>query len=510
MSKNQHFKISDLKNPDDFNKFIRQFSTNTIIDSVYKISKEIYFGNCNIQQELSRHISERDIKNGNPLEQDMIIQPWQFADLVYQSVVCSNDFRGIDKLSYNMVLLILAQTNAFLDLKTKLVVSTLNKSLDITLYMYGFGGEQFKYQTKNIFYRNLIRELYILFDLGNRFKNDLDLESDIKAEIGVEWKDVILVLFGIYLNGLLEPNVENALQYLQFDESKNKEEIFNRVVKYYSADYSEIRSSDLGRQIFYSKPYVITQKNEIVSVSLYLNQFIVEHALFWILRNLYSNKSKEESRKFITQFGFLYEKYFEELCDAFSISKIKIPECDRPRADWKLSLCGYTVLVEQKSSIISISIKQQDTNFEQYKREITNKLSKGLVQLEETEEALGLKDTIKILLCYDEYLDSNILPALLNDESSPVKNDGRYFLANTMEIEMLLELSSTNPVLFKTIIEEMLRRNKESTHEGVNFFKIMRQNGWKTNSYYIDKKFEKYKELLRTIKNSHSKFKIKF
>lgn len=508
MSKNQLFKCRKLNNENDYKQFIRQFPTKLIINKIYKISKEIYFGRRSIN-DLSRRIYEKNIKDGNILEQDMIIQPWQFADLIYQSVLCSNDYRGMNDLSYNMVLLILLQTNEYIDLKINPIINTLHSSLDITLFLYGFVGEQFKYQNKFIFYNNLVRELYILFNLGKKYNKNLDFETDIQREIGVSWKDVIFVLYGIYLNSWIEQNIDNAINYLIFENEVEKNEVFNKVVRYYSVDYSDIRKSNLGRQIFYSKPYVVNQKNETVCFSIFFNQFIVEHALFWILRNYYKNKLKNESRKFTSQFGFLYEKYFEEICNFFSVQKEKIPECNEPRADWKLTLGEYIVLIEQKSSIFSLAIKQQITDCIKYKDEIKKRLFKGLTQLEKTEKDLKLQNTIKIVLCYDEYLDANILHRILNDAISPVRNDGHYFLANTIEIEMFLELSTVNKPLFDQVVKEMLKRNKSTSEGCLNLFNIMKDNGWKTNSYWTNQKFNEYKELIENFKNRHIKFRGK-
>ena len=498
-------RISELNSTEDYISFIRQFSSSLIIKKVYEISKEIYFTNLDVNN-LFRHISRRDIRSGNNFEKNILIQPWQFVDLIYMSVLYSNDYRGFDDIDYDMFLLVLLQTNTYIETKTKSIIEKIQSPLDVNIFLYGFAGEQFKYQTKSIFYKNLVRELYIIFDLSHKFLGDKNFKSDIKEEIGVSWDNVILVLFGIYLNSFQEQNVSNTINFLSFSEPNDKEIIFNKVVDYYSVDYKTIKNDkDLGRQIFYSKPYIINQKNEIVSGSIFLNQFIVEHAIFWILRNFYMKKSSKENRDFITDFGFLYEKYFEEVCCHFNVNKERIPEAKTERADWKLILGDYIFLIEQKSSIYSLAIKQQLTDFDKYKSEITSKLYKGLSQLENTEKELGLGKTIKIVLCYDEYIDANILPEILSNANSPVKNDGLYFICNTMEIEMLLELSSANKQLFNVVVKDMIRRNSSISNEGVQLLKIMRDNGREINSYWLNPQFSKYKELIKTI---YTAFKV--
>ena len=77
-----------------------------------------------------------------------------------------------------------------------------------------------------------------------------------------------------------------------------------------------------------------------------------------------------------------------------------------------------------------------------------------------------------------------------------------------MELEMLIELGVKNEKLFNVVIEDMIRRNKPDCGEGINLFKIMRDNKWEVNTYLLHPQFDKYKDLLKTIKDSHSKFKI--
>ena len=140
---------------DDFHSFIKQFSTSGILKSTYKMSKEVYLGGCSIDS-LQRHVTERDVKSGQILEQDVLIQPWQFADLIYESIVYSNDYKGAIDLKDNMFLLSLVETGEYIELLTKPMIKELHSEFDISLFMYGFGGEQFKYQTQFVFFQNQI------------------------------------------------------------------------------------------------------------------------------------------------------------------------------------------------------------------------------------------------------------------------------------------------------------------------------------------------------------------
>ena len=60
----------------------------------------------------------------------------------------------------------------------------------------------------------------------------------------------------------------------------------------------------------YAKPYIHTQKGEVVSISAYLNYFLCEHSVLWIVRDRFKNLGRQD---FVNYFGNLFEKYFAEL-----------------------------------------------------------------------------------------------------------------------------------------------------------------------------------------------------
>ena len=507
----RHIKCIKINNEEDFCTFVKQFSISSILKSSYKISREIYVNGCSIEY-IHRQIIVKDDKSGQVFKYKVLIQPWQFPDLIYKSIMYSNDYRGLTDLTENIFLLVLLETNEYVSSTTNELIKEIHSSLDASLFMYGFGGEQFKYQTQISFYQNLIRELYIIFSLTKKHSSIVNPEEIVKQEIGVEWKDLILVLYGIFIDSLFHQNINEAIKFITFDSGKNKGEIFNKVIDYYSVDYDSIRNNNsLGRQIFYVKPFIRTQRGELLTASVYFNQFIVEHAAFWIIRNYFMNKPKKERQTFTDEFGRLFEYYLEDLFKSYQIDYKKIPEeKKKERADWHLKIGKYNILIEQKSSILPINIKQQLTDFIVYKKELHKIIYKALQQLKKTEEDLSINKPIKIILCYDNYINANILPHVFEETDCPVNNDGRYFVSNIMEIEMLIELASMNYNLFEIVIKDMLRRNMDGNgDEGMSLLIIMRDNGYANNSYWTSPIFDDYKNFLRDIKNKHEFFRNK-
>ena len=66
---------------------------------------------------------------------------------------------------------------------------------DVFFYVWGFGGEQFKFEMPQKVFQNSARELYILFESSKQCSGKYDFETDITSEIGVDWKDYLKKLF---------------------------------------------------------------------------------------------------------------------------------------------------------------------------------------------------------------------------------------------------------------------------------------------------------------------------
>ena len=501
--KKAHLRNILIKSNSDFCRFIRQFSASQLLRKIYEISKEIYFErNVDVHQ---RELTYIDSITGNNISEKVIIQPWQFPDLAYQTIKNSNDYIGIKDVTDSMFLVSLIKIKEYIEFLSMSKINLLKSHFDYDLYIYGFGGEQFRYQEEVLVYHRMIRQLYIIFSISKKCNSPLNPEKIIEEEIGVCWKDLVMVQFAIFYNSLFEQSIDSTIDYITIESRNDKNYVFNKVINYFSIDYEEIRRNENGRQIFYLKPYIKTQREGLVSISVFFNLFIVEQSPYWIIRNHYAKKG---SQKFIDEFGKWFEVYFDEMSNYYQIKKEKIVECLDERADWKIEIDEYLFLIEQKSSLVRLSVKQQDTDFVEFSKKTKNILYKALSQLYNTECDLKLSKTIKIVLCYEDYIDPNILSSIFSESDCPVKNDERYFIANIMELEMLFELSNTDKKLFKSVIEDMLHRNKGIKNSNVRLFKIMRDNGFHKNSYYDAIIFDEYKKIIEKAKNGFEEKRI--
>lgn len=199
---------------------------------------------------------------------------------------------------------------------------------------------------------------------------------------------------------------------------------------------------------------------------------------------------------------------FEELCDFYNVKKERISEDNTKRADWKLVFDNFVFLIEQKSSIYSLNLKQQTPDIDRFEQDIKNKLLKGIKQLDTTADELNLKSSIKILLYYDDFFDPNILTEALNDADCKISDDN-FFIANIIEMEMLLELSSCDKKLFEGVVEEMIKIKKSEHTKNLSLLKIMIDIGWRKHSYMRNSKFFKYEQLLENTKRNFKMNKLK-
>ena len=318
-----------------------------------------------------------------------------------------------------------------------------------------------------------------------------DLESIIVSETGCSWKKIVTALFLGWL--LFSQFNEYQDNIFDFDGDFLSENEFKSVLTRYASNYNEIKESPLGRQVFYTKPYVITQNNNLVSVSSYLNLFIYEHSILWIIRDYYQKKN---DRAFTSFFGRCFEKYFEELLQTYLSENEfeKIPEQTVKRADWKIEVDEFKFLIEQKSTIIRLSVKQQETNIEDLKTFAKMNVLKAVRQLYNTEKDFNDGKYIKIVLLYDDYLNPEIMEQFLSLPECKVEKDNYYWLMTIEEAERLFSLCKDKRDIFRIIIEEKINRELKHSIEGKSIGYLLDENGIYNNEYLQREKIWSYRE----------------
>lgn len=476
----------------DVQDLLRKYNLEKTLIRINQESHKIFSSD-----EVVNWVSYNKIPRGSTVgvKQETVIMPWSLIDLSYYMIRFSNDYRGknieIDEELYVLYDAVLGykqrEERIFLDCQRK------EDKKDFFFYLWGFAGEQFKTQNLLSVFDNQSRDLYILLDIND--SNKFDLKGYIKKETGLSWENIETYLLLAWFWFTQVDNLDDILNQKCFKDKIDKVE-FEKLINRYTCDYNEIRKSKLGRQILYIKPYVRTQRGKVISVNTYLNLFLCEHSILWILRDHFKNLGKSD---FVNYFGELFEKYFEELLkETLNENEYeRIQECTTKRADWRLCIGEYKFLIEQKSSTISLLAKQQTTDIDKIKKYVGDTIIKALRQLDNTEKEFGDGKYIKIILLYEDYIKSELLEQIMLMSDCEVENDKYYWLVSINELESLLNVAKNNRGIFFKIISERIKREISDSNEGKSIEQLLNENEINENGYLKQQKFMKYKELIK-------------
>lgn len=475
---------------------LRCYSVSAVLKNINLESNHLFSDDTGFLGAERRKFKLLDVKTKKNESYETIIQSWNFIDLAYYSVLYSNDYRGKKSLTKNDFILLYTALENYKQVKEENKIKSFdNGGLDIIYHVYGFVGEQFKFQNLSRVYDNLVRDLYVIFESSKKCDSEIDFCSIVEEESGARWEDVCCVLNIAAFAGLFSANTIEELEKKLHFKNDEKRKIFRSVINHYTATYEEIRSSPIERQILYTKPFVCTQNKEILLLGPFLTLMTYEHCILWILRNYFRNQGKNESL-FVNMFGIFFEKYFEELlANTLSSDEYnRIPESfTEKRADWRLILGSHKILVEQKSSLLSVIVKQQETNINTYKRYLRKTIFESVEQLKSTEDYYGDGKYIKIVLLYEDYVKPEILDCVMEMPDCPVNNDSFYWLVTIEEMEKLLCLYKQDYALFDSIIKEKIRREINKSKDGKSLDLLMEKNNIRSNSYLAEDKFDYYR-----------------
>lgn len=486
------------KNEEDYQYHLRKFQLDELLKQINIESAELFanFRSADISGTNLTSFSFVEVHTGIRHEQPVYITGWNLIDLAYYAIKYTHDYRGKTILKDELKTLV-SFTEAINAMREadRFDKEKLGRNPYFFIYLWGFFGEQQKIQLPGKVFENLSRELYILFELAPQIGSVIDANKIVEHEVGLCAHRFVLALFLAWLVSIRYPTQADWEQKLIWSEILSLED-FRKVISRFTANYGDVRDSDFGRQFLYTKPFIKTQKREVISINCYLNFFLVEHSVLWCIRDHYLRK---DDRGFTSEFGVLFEAYFEELLTTVlnRTEYEKIPEEEKERADWKIVTGKHKFLIEQKSALLGLKAKQQDSNIDTTILYCKRNLIKAISQLEETEKDFGDGPYIKIILLYDDYLSTGLLDHVFALPECKRENDGYYWLANIDEIESLLFLQKHNEKLADEIIDEIIKRKITRSNEGKSISHLLQEKGIRKNPYISQPKFIKYIERLK-------------
>lgn len=428
-----------------------------------------------------------------------IVQTW-LIDMIYTLIKCGE--YGHKEISQMEALHLIALFN---DYSNEIEKKQIRHSADIFLKVYGFWGEQKRFQSLSSFFEGFAREKYILDIISKKEhplnSHDIDVEQDIIEETGFSSNSfsalilMLFVYFSYYTHIVKIENIDIKLTNPIFSTDN-----FIKILDKYSITIEDIRTSPLKRQVFYTHP-IIRIDNTYIASNPFLLLSLFANSNYWLMRNRYLKKQANK-QKFLNAFGIYFEIYVEEILQN-CIKKYnykKIPEAkSEKRADWYLNIDGTEFLVEQKSGLSLLGIKQTQTDIEMLKKHIVKNWGEAVKQLEATEKSQKLKKPIKIILVYEDYYKSECLDELFRLDNTLV-DDRKYWLVTIREFEILLTICHDNLELFKKIVKEKDDSESIQSKDGrdlTQFFEKYQINHNKyLNTFNIMKQFDLVKSLL--------------
>ena len=437
-----------------FHMIVQQYTLKSMLKRVVEWSYNVY----NNPDELLGHFA--GYRAVSYTKKVCIVQTWMI-DLVYDLIVYNK--YGTKEMSSQQALIMIGYYNNFKN-DNSASNEYRNNNTDFLLFVYGFSGEQFRFQTSN-FFEEFAREKYILEKISKTSKTDVDVQSDFMIETQMSsdlYSSIIFLIINYFET--IKPyasgnDLENwcsttSIPFCDVERVKNK----------YTISLDGIRNSPLKRQVFYTNPFIIID-DELLAVNPYILLCLFTNSNYWIIRNRYMNMN---SRNFTNAFGIYFENYVEEILNntVDKTCSLKVPTVKgEKRADWKIQLGKYDILVEQKCSLPFLSIKQNETDVKSTKKYITKYWGEAVEQLERTEVAYSLKQPIKIVLVYDQYFKSESLENMF-DIRKDLTNDGHYWLVTIRDFEILMMLYKTDRNTFDEIMEEKIKAETTFSKDG--------------------------------------------
>ena len=249
----------------------------------------------------------------------------------------------------------------------------LNDDEIITKMFIGLSQEQFWYQDIINFKfvaNNLLRQIKLLIDIPKEINSSIEPENIFHTEIGIKLKSfikILLVLVNFGFKDIKLPCIQVNNDLIKIDEDLSADN-FNQIIELYTGDYSYYWNSTVQHFSLFIKPIIRTKRtNELIISNIFLLIRKIYDGAFWILRDIFFNK-QNGSREFTSEYGRYYEKYIENLLNFYlkkdQFERIEEVENNK-RADWIIYTQEYILLIEQKSSLMSIMLKKEYPDLEQ-------------------------------------------------------------------------------------------------------------------------------------------------
>ncbi len=450
----------------NFIQTIKGISAENLIHQFAEISVDMYN-----KQEYLRNVDVPVIQGD--VRQIMVVQlsAWDIHAIQYYIICNSNDYRNsIPAYTVGQIVDLYRRFENQLSPVNELRKADLSGVFKI---LFGIVSEQLPFQNMGWIYENFNRNYHILV-ASNKVNRNLtvSLEQIIREKFGWsidEYLSVQLIVYWLCMQHCDPLTAPEEIYRKKNDTVLTKENI-KIFIKYYSCSYSDVRISPIEKHIFYSRPFIHTDKSgAYIAPNCYLVSWMISNSLYWLMRDYYNDLGSQE---FVNAFGTMFEDYLKELAgkhcspeqwDVISTGK-------RKSADFYFDLKDTILVIEQKSSLIRLSVKQQTPDLDALNKFMSNAIREAYNQIQSTcSEIITSKPIIKIILLYETIENTSLIEAALPEI---FETDDKCFVMTILELEILFRLWTSDRVRCLELLQEMVAGKKEDARHKCSISKI--------------------------------------
>ena len=485
---------------DELELELKKYKLDSLLWLIAEKSREMF------QEGQSFQIIKWNRKIGSFAESFEQLMPiWGLAELSYRAIKCSNDHRTqepkLDDLSKlnNLLAKVTDQEAARKSLDK--VIGQAKANIFVGLSQTQFWWQDIARNRAGIVY-HFLRYYLLLYEMPTYFPSLICPDKDLKKITGFGIDDFSKLLFACYAFILTAPTPEFTMINVEAEVTQKNPIVtadnIKKCLSFFTADYSYyMQNTHLNNPLFF-RPVIQTQTKRLIVANTFLLIKKFYEGIYWIIRDKYM---KDDSQDFTNAFGQYYEKYIEFLLSYYLKPDVfqKINNVEGG-ADWVIYTDRYRLVIEQKSSLMSVKLKKEYPSVEEIDKYLAN-FNKACAQLRKSNNILKEKNrvTINLILHFEKlyFKEAFIKKELLKlggNDSDQLKN---YYLVDTEEFEQLIQILSDDIKAINDILDTKIayENNPPPPQDGLDFFDII-----KLKQKYAEVKFlEKYRPIFDNL-----------
>lgn len=488
---------------DKFNNICKQYKLDDTLYKIGEMTRDMYTKGNSMQQVPWYR------KYGNYRQKGvMYVTAWDLNVLAYNLICNSNDYKSKVVKDNNELLMLLSEYQEHDNNVSFEKMDSIKDDDKLLFILFGHSQQQFWYQNPEQMIIQFNRNTEILLYIWKNINSSINIDDIVYNKFGFNAETLNKILVYLLGIGLNETDVSNKemLNFLKNHAPDYISNNFKKVIQSYTANYELFRQDTILKEnLLLTKPIVETDTNKLLIVNHYLLIKLLSDGLYWIIRNHFYEKNSQE---FTNDFGIAFEAYLENILNYYLDKKSYYHPCNTNKhkvADWIIETDKFLVILEQKSTVASLTLKTMYPDMNNLRKYIS-KFNEAFNQLNETEKIynskIGHKKVMKLIVHYENLYVQNILKHEVRKSRDNRSEDSNIFFINIYELERLLYVLNTDINAFYKILEKMLEASLELSDKSRALNQIMDQLQIKRRNDYLSNDRDHFNNILNDLKSN--------